>query len=59
MATRLIGLSKNEEWRSCAAGAGGAVTDDVEVTITDTLTTEEAVIVLQKIIAYMVANAEP
>jgi len=56
MATRKFGLSIQEEWRAVAAGAGGAVTDDVEITITDTLTKEQAILLIEKIEDYIAQN---
>lgn len=56
MATRKFGLSVNEEWRAVAAGAGSAVTDDVEITMQDTLTKEQAVILIEKLKDYIEQN---
>lgn len=56
MATRKFGLSINQEWRSTTAGAGGAVTNDVEITITDTVTKEQAVVLIEKLKNYVEQN---
>lgn len=50
MATIKIGGNRDERYYDFAKGAGSAVTDEVEMTYTDTLKTKDLVIILEKMI---------
>ena len=53
MATVKYGLSKGEDYFDVTQAAGSAVTDEVEVTVEDSLNKEEVVAALTKIIEWV------